>query len=459
MLWTASDIATLTFGSLEGNTTWACNDLVLDGRQTKTGDLFVAVKGNALDGHDYLAQAAANGAVAALVEHSVPNAPLPLCVVRSTPKALEQLGAAARRRFTGKALAITGSVGKTTTKEMLLQALTASGSTQASRASYNNWLGVPFTLACLKPETRFGIFEVGMNHPFEITPLTSQIRPDMALVTWVAETHIENMGSLEAIAHAKAELFDGLPKDGVVMLPHDNPHYALLQKLAYSKSLNQVYGFGKDAPHTRLLDLKASADALFIEADILGEQVKTQLAMGGVHHVGNVLATLLAAKLLTGSAKQAAAALDGFGAITGRGQRHELADGIKLIDDSYNASPTAMIAAIESFGLEPKRRVAVLGDMRELGETARSFHESLAEPLLNSGVEALYICGPNMAYLAEKLGGKLPVVVWQPDSEALLPHVLSGLQTNDTVLVKGSLGSKMKRIVEALLKKKTEHAV
>lgn len=453
VLWTAQDIATLTLGVPHGGTAWSCQAFTLDGRGAKSGDVYVAIKGKVHDGHDFVAQAAQNGATAALVERVIPDVTIPQMQVRDAQKALEQLGAAARRRYTGKTIAITGSVGKTTTKELMQQALGASGTTQVSRASYNNFLGVPFTLANLYSHTQFGVFEVGMNHPFEIMPLTNQIRPDIAVVTWTSEAHIENMGSLAAIAHAKAELFDGLSQDGIAVLPADNDQMDALTALAKAKSVQGIYSFGKTGVHATLRDVSLEPNGMVIEAEILGERIKTRPALTGAHHAGNVLAALLTAKLLTGSAQTAAAALEGFTGITGRGARINLTlngnTPITLIDESYNASPTAVRCAIESLGHEPGRHVAILGDMRELGGIARDMHLSLADPLRSANVKLALLCGENMAHLKAAIEQDIETA-WYPDSATLLPHVLAKLHGNDTVLVKGSLSMKMKQIVEML---------
>ncbi|MBX6320546.1 MAG: UDP-N-acetylmuramoylalanyl-D-glutamyl-2, 6-diaminopimelate--D-alanyl-D-alanine ligase, partial [Rhodospirillaceae bacterium] len=367
------------------------------------------------------------------------------------------LGRAARARCRGRFLAVTGSVGKTGTKEALRLALEAHGPTHASSGNLNNQWGVPLSLARLPPDARFGVFELGMNHPGEIAPLARQVRPHVAIVTTVEAVHLEFFPSVEAIADAKAEVFEGMDGDGAAVLNRDNPMFEGLAGAARGGGLGRIVGFGRDPrAEARLLDCRLHGSGSDVSAAILGERLDYALPVPGLHHVLNSLAVLAAVALAGGEPAVAAAALARLRPIEGRGARlHVPAAGgtIEVIDESYNASPVAVRAALEVLARSRPggggRRIAVLGDMLELGREGPRLHAELAEAVVGAGVDLVLTAGALMRHLSEAL----PPERRGPhaaDSAALLPAVIDTVRPGDVVLVKGSLGSRMKPIVEAL---------
>ncbi len=457
VLWTADEAAAATGGRATRD--WRAVGVSIDSRSVKQNELFVALQGPSFDGHDFVAAALKAGAAAALV-HRAPadlSTDAPLLIVDDTMRALEALGQAARRRSSATFLAVTGSVGKTGTKEMLRLALAASGPTYASTGNLNNQWGVPLSLSNMARDCVYAVFELGMNHAGEIGPLSRQVRPKIAIITTVEPAHLEFFASVEAIADAKAEIFEGLDGDGIAILNHDNPHYARLVQAAVAHGVGRVVGFGRHADaRARLVQCTLSASASQIEADILGEPVSYRLQMPGLHWALNSLAVLAAAKSAGVELAAAAATLAQLQPLKGRGQRMKIAAArgtFELIDESYNASPAAMRAAFQVLAQarpgQGGRRIAVLGDMRELGETARLLHADLAPDLKSARVDLVFTVGP----LMEWLHASLPETVratHAPDSQALIPAVVEAVRAGDVVLVKGSLGSRMAPIVEAL---------
>ncbi len=378
--------------------------------------------------------------------------------------ALVALGKAARTRFRGKVIAVTGSAGKTGSKEMLATALAALGKTHASQKSYNNHVGVPLTLALMPRDAAYAVIEMGMNHAGELTTLTAQVRPHIAIVTTIEPAHIEHFGSIEKIADAKAEIFSGLTADDkgsapVAILNIDNTMFTRLKNAAAHNTAVRVLSFGEDDhADTRLTDCTLHADSSKITADVTGDTVRMKLNIPGKHIAQNALAVLTAIKAAGGDLPKAVAALEAAQAVSGRGARLTLMiDGspppVTLIDESYNANPGSMRAALETFAMtEPPaggRRIAVLGDMLELGKDGPQLHAELANPLLKSRVDLLFCCGPMMDALYQTLPP-----AWRgahtPDSKALVTPLLEAIKPGDVLLVKGSLGSKMAYIVEAL---------
>lgn len=467
-LWTAFETAAATGGALCARggdperwiaEEWAASGLSIDTRTLEPGEMFVALI-DARDGHDYVNSAFERGASAALVARAPENAPdgAPLLIVRDTLEGLRDLARAARLRNFGKRIAVTGSVGKTSTKEMLRAAFSAFGRVHASDKSFNNHWGVPLTLARMPIESDFGIFEIGMNHAGEITPLTRLAAPHVAIVTTVAPAHLEFFGTVEKIAEAKAEIFLGVVKGGTAVLPIDNDHFALLRQRAAEAGVARILTFGEDPrADVRLLSYRGDGARAEIAASVFGERLEFALDAPGRHQAMNALAVIAAARALGVSAARAGAGLAGLGAAAGRGAQStvRLASGaeIVLIDESYNANPTSMAAAFAVLAqTTPKRagrRIAVLGQMLELGPQGPALHAGLAQPLLAAGIDALYVAGALMDHLWEKTPPALRAGK-AVDARALAPTILQALKDGDIVMVKGSNGSKVSEIVAAI---------
>jgi UDP-N-acetylmuramoyl-tripeptide--D-alanyl-D-alanine ligase len=451
-LWTADQLRAATGGTLAGEAT--VGGVSIDSRQVRPGELFVALHG-ARDGHDFVADALARGAACAMVDREPPGVTpdAPLLRVADTLAGLAALGAAGRGRSGARVVAVTGSVGKTTTKEMLRQALSACGATHAAEASHNNHWGVPLTLARLPREAAFAVVEIGMNHRGEIAPLARLARPHAAVITAVAPAHIGHLGSLEAIADEKVDILAGLEPGGSAILPRDNPMFPRLAAVA-ARCGARIVGFG-EAPEAeaRLLSYEGTAEAGRAEVDLHGRRLRLDLAAPGQHMAMNALAALAACAALGADPGIAAAALSSFGAMAGRGMRVtlHLPDGgtALLLDDSYNASTASIRAGLAVLAAQPaRRRLAVLGDMRELGAYGPALHAELA-PDVAAAADLVFCCGPLMRHLYDALpAGRRGA--HEPDSERLAPIVRTALRPGDAVLVKGSLGSRMKAVVEAL---------
>jgi UDP-N-acetylmuramoyl-tripeptide--D-alanyl-D-alanine ligase len=419
----------------------------IDTRTIAPGDLFVALKTDSGDGHNHLAEALHKGAAGVLV-HAETNLPdnAPALIVHDTMAALTALGAFARTRFEGAVVAITGSVGKTTTKEMLRTALAACGPTHAATASYNNHWGVPLTLARMPPAAAYAIIEIGMNHPGEIAPLARLAAPDAALITTIASAHIGHMGSLDAIADEKASVSQGILQGGTAILPADSAQFPRLRAAMPTNIHVTTFGNGD------LRDVHADADGSTVRAIINGTQIDFRLHVPGRHMVLNALAALHAAAAVGADLPTCAHALESFQAVSGRGARRLLLGGAAtLLDESYNASSASVRAALAVLKLLPAtRRIAVLGDMLELGAHSEAEHAGLAGAV-NDSADVLYACGPWMKCLFDEIDPARRGL-HAPDSEALAPAVCASLRPGDTVLVKGSLGSRMRVVVDALEK-------
>lgn len=463
-LWSTEDFLTAVKGRLVGTAPPALGGVSIDSRTLNPGDAFFAIVGDALDGHDYVLAALEKGAGLAVVAEerigAIDKANGALVAVADTLTAMEDLGRAARARAAARIAAITGSVGKTSTKEALRAALERSGPVHASVRSFNNHWGVPLTLSQMPADAAFGVFEIGMNHPGEITPLVKMVRPHVAVITTVAPVHLAYFNSVDEIARAKAEIFLGLEPGGVAVLNRDNEHFDLLAGLARDAGVGRVVSFGThDGAEARAEKIVPHDSCTCVAARILGRDVTFKIGAPGRHLVGNALAVLAAVDLLGGNLALAALALGTYTPPSGRGQRHDLRlrDGTALlIDDSYNANPASMRAAIALLGAaEPAgrgRRVAVLGDMLELGETSRDLHAALAEPLAEAGVDRVHCAGPDMQALWQALpsGRRGAYAEVSADIEsALLRDVMPG----DVIMIKGSAGSRMTPLAEALRKR------
>jgi UDP-N-acetylmuramoyl-tripeptide--D-alanyl-D-alanine ligase len=456
-LWTDAQAAAATGG--RNTAPWTANGVSIDSRSLAPRDLFVALRGPSFDGHDFIAKAFESGAAAALSHRRpAPDAPPgALLLVEDTMAALRSLGAAARARSRARFIGVTGSVGKTSTKEALAHCLRAQAPTAASAASLNNHWGLPLSLSRLPHDAVYGVFELGMNHPGEIRDLTGLLRPAVALIINVEAVHIGHFDSLEQIADAKAEIFEGMPPDGVAVLNRDNPHFARLVEKARAAGVGRVIGFGRDAAaEARLIDCRLEATGSRVEAEILGARLNYRVGLPGSHWVANSLAVLATVAAAGADVARAANELADIEAVAGRGVRREieLPDGsFTLIDDSYNANVNSMCAAFEVLGravVGPKgRRIAILGDMLELGARARAMHLALARPLQDAGIDLVLTCGPEMAALQDALPAALRGG-HGADSSALAPIATAILAAGDVVLIKGSLGSRMTLLVEAL---------
>ncbi len=458
-LWIVDELVEATGGELMGSVSEAFNGVSIDSRTVAQGDVFVAIKGERTDGHDYVASALQAGAGIAVVSYVTQEmcSAGPLLVVNDTLQALGDLGRAARQRSSAKIIAVTGSVGKTTTKEALRLALSASGATHASPASYNNHWGVPLSLARMPLNTVYGVFEIGMNHAGEITPLTQMAQPHVAIITQIAESHLGHFGSLDDIAAAKAEVFAGVEEGGAAVIVRDSPYYERLAMAARADGIHKVVSFGRhDSADVRLSDLVLHSTCSCVTAKIFEEDVCFKVGAAGEHVVINCLAVLAAVKLVGGDLAKAAIALAGLSAPKGRGVRSKLKTpfgNFILVDESYNANPASMRAALALLQqLKPQksgRRIAVLGDMLELGQCADEFHAELAGVIEQSRVATVFACGKHMARLWEALPEALRGH-YADTSEGLRGPLLAAIDAGDVVMIKGSLGSRMGVLVDAI---------
>jgi UDP-N-acetylmuramoyl-tripeptide--D-alanyl-D-alanine ligase len=444
-LWTSVELRDATGGTLAAEV--AVTGVSIDSRSVAPGDLFVALR-DARDGHGFVADALARGAAAAMVDAPV-QADARQLHVRDTLAGLQALGVAGRGRSAARVLGVTGSVGKTTTKEMLRALLSAMGPTHGAVASYNNHWGVPLTLARMPREAAHAVIEIGMNHPGEIAPLARMARPHVALITAIEAAHIGHMGSLEAIAREKAAILGGLEPGGVAVLPAGSPFLALLREAA-GPSRVMTFGEGGEAHPTRIA---ADAEGSDIEAVVAGTRVAFRLGTPGLHMAGNAVAALAAVAALGADVAKVAGVLKDFRALAGRGDRRAIAtrDGGRavLLDEAYNGQPPSMRAALALLRLLPaRRRIAVLGQMGELGDFARDEHAGLA-PHVGASADLVFACGPMMRHALEALPPR-QVGAWAATSAELAPLVAAALRDGDAVLVKGSLATGMKTVVQAL---------
>lgn len=458
-LWQFDALVLAAGGAADGAPSRAITGFSIDTRQLAPGEVFVALK-DARDGHDFVTTAFANGASAALVAEGYrrQDGDGALIRVADTLKALEGVGRSARERLGPEArvVAVTGSVGKTTTKEMMRACLTRLGPTHAADRSFNNHWGVPLTLARMPRQTRFGVFEIGMNHPGEIAPLSDLVRPHVAIITTVEPVHLEHFASVEDIARAKAEIFSGLEPGGTAVLNMDNAYFPILREAAEARGAIVKSFSGRGASGATLA---ADLAALRFED---GKTVveagpwRYRMAIPGDHMVMNSLAVAAALDALGVDVAVALDALSTMRPPEGRGTRTEIFLGegtLLLIDESYNANPASMRAALAVLGRLPRsdwpRRVAVLGDMLELGADSPALHAALCEGIDAASADLVFAAGPEMAHLYERLpparqGG------WAPTSRDLEAQLLAALRPGDAVMIKGSNGSRMGRLVEAV---------
>lgn len=456
--WTANDIAIATHGKTTGR--WTATSVAIDTRKIEPGALFVALAGTKVDGHNFVAQALAEGAVGALVSERIEGVDeAKLVLVSDVETALQDLGIAARERSRAKFVGITGSVGKTGAKEMLAAALLPLGKVSATTGNLNNHLGVPLTLANLPLDTEFAIIEMGMNHAGEISPLSHWSRPHVSLITTVEAVHIEFFPSVSAIADEKATIMDGMGGAGVAILNADNAHFPRLKKYAETRGLDRILSFGAGTnANCQLVDWRIRDDHMWIEAIIAGTTLSYTLGCIGKHWALASVATLGIVDALGEDVAQAAAALAAFHEPKGRGRIQKLAyqsGHLRLIDDCYNASPVSVhgaiekVAAIRDAGAPRARTVVVLGDMLELGEHAEEMHVGLAPALINNQMDLVFAAGSFMKKLYDALPESMRGA-YQTSSAALAPLVVEQLRPADLVLVKGSRGSRMDAVVKAI---------
>jgi len=448
-LWTSAEIEAATGG--KASAPFKASGVTFDSREVGPGDLFVAMPGTVHDGHSFVALAFASGAAAALVSQPVEG---PHVLVADVAGALTAMAVTARQRMQGIVLGVTGSVGKTSTKEALAAALERSrrGSVHKSVKSYNNHTGVPLSLARMPRDSAFAVLEMGMNNAGEIAALTRLVRPHVAIVTSVAPAHIENLGSIEAIADAKGEIFQGLEEGGIAIIPEDSRQRDRLVRAARDLAERVVtFGLSQEADVTALQAVRSEDGGYLITARLVDSELTYSLSQRGEHWVTNSLAVLAAVEAVGADVAAAGLALADMRGLKGRGERHRIpVDGGEalLIDESYNANPASMAATLKSLGAEEaQRRIAVLGPMRELGEHADDLHAALAEPVLAANVDRLILIGEDMAPLSEVLDGRVATdrAATVDEAGALL---LSLLRAGDVVLVKASNSVGLAKLVD-----------
>jgi UDP-N-acetylmuramoyl-tripeptide--D-alanyl-D-alanine ligase len=463
-LWTFEDFLAAMKGRPVGVKPEVVSGISIDSRTVEPGEAFFAIQGDRFDGHNFTTRALSGGAVTAVVAESrlaaMGRISGSLTVVSDVLEALGDLGRAARARSDANIVAITGSVGKTGTKEMLARALEPNGPVHFSPASFNNHWGVPLTLARLPIEASYGVFEIGMNHAGEIEPLVKMVRPHAAIVTTVEPVHLEYFNDVKEIARAKGEIFNGLEPGGAAIINRDNPHYGALARMARKAGADSIVAFGAHGKSDAWLEKVAlKEDCSCVSATILGEPVSYKIGAPGRHLVQNSLAVLAAVAVVGGDLAKAALSLAELVAPEGRGTRHRLVLGQDdeaeaiLIDESYNANPASMRAAIALLGQQNPgqggRRIAVLGDMRELGENAAALHGELAEALAKAKVDSVFMSGPLMAALRDALPSR-HLGGYAESASELEPLVFDSLAPGDVVMVKGSNASRMGALVEAM---------
>jgi UDP-N-acetylmuramoyl-tripeptide--D-alanyl-D-alanine ligase len=448
-LWTSDEIAAATGGTASGS--FQVSGIAFDSREVEPGFLFVAMPGTVHDGHDFIAAAFAAGAAAAIVSQPIE---FPHVLVDDVAAALEALARKSRDRSKAIILGVTGSVGKTSTKEALYAALDRNrpGRVHRSVKSYNNHTGVPLSLARMPREAEFAVLEMGMNNKGEIAALARQVRPHVALITAIAPAHIENLGSEEAIADAKAEIFGALEEDGVAIVPNDTPHRDRLVRAA-RRQADRIITFGSgDADVHAVHAVAAEGGGSLISAALLERELTFTISQRGEHWVSNALAVLAAVEAVGADVALAGLALADLGGLKGRGARHSVPmDGgeVLLIDESYNANPASMAATLKSLGEERDvtRRIAVLGPMRELGEHSAKLHGGLAPAVIDAHVDELILIGEEMRPLAEQVVGKVPLDIVGSVDEAT-SALLAKLRPGDAVLVKASNSVGLAKLVE-----------
>jgi UDP-N-acetylmuramoyl-tripeptide--D-alanyl-D-alanine ligase len=450
-LWTARAIAAATGGTASADFT--VQGVAFDSREVTQGDLFIAMKGEFADGHAFIDNAIAAGAAGIVCENTIDH---PHVHVADSAAALNALGIASRARSHGRIIGVTGSAGKTGTKEALFAALDRfrPGKAHRSVKSYNNHVGVPLSLARMPSTADYGVFEMGMNHAGELAELTRMVRPHVAIVTTIAPAHMEFFGSEEAIADAKGEIFEGLEPGGTAIIPFDSPHYARLRAKAERHAANIVsFGFNEGADVRAVDWLPDGQGGSLVTAQVQESLLCFTIAQAGAHWVANSLAVLAAVKAVGGDLPAAGLAFAEMGGLAGRGARHrvDVSGGqILVIDESYNANPASMAATIDQLGTESAdRKVAILGAMKELGAGGEAWHAGLAAPLVAAGVQFALLVGEEMAPLAKALEGRIDFE-HVPAHSAAVGRLGDLIRPGDAVLVKGSNSVGLSHVVTAL---------
>lgn len=464
-LWTGEAFAEAVGGRPIGLLPKSVFGVSIDTRSLKAGEAFFAITGDRTDGHNFLTAAAAAGASVLVVGEgrlaAMGRITTPMIVVPDVLRALERLGEAARERGRAKVIAVTGSAGKTTTKEALRQALGTVGSVHAADKSFNNHWGVPLTLSRMPEACDYAVFEIGMNHPGEIRPLTKLVKPDIAIVTLIAAAHLGHFESLEEIADAKAEIFEGLAEGGAALINRDDAHYDRLRATAEKAGVRRILGFGEHASADyRLVSFTLAGDHSTASVSIRGEEIGLRVGAPGRHILQNALAVLGAADLAGADVLKAAEGLAEWQAERGRGQRHALphpkGGTLTLIDESYNANPASMRAALALLAATPTakdgRRIAVLGDMLELGKHSEGLHAGLAEAVLLARPDLVLLAGAEMSALAKALPTSI-AVEHRASVDELQPVLLDAASGGDVIMVKSSNGIGSSRLVDALVER------
>ncbi|WP_439272074.1 UDP-N-acetylmuramoylalanyl-D-glutamyl-2,6-diaminopimelate--D-alanyl-D-alanine ligase [Pseudochrobactrum sp. HB0163] len=468
ILWKSADMVKAMEGRPVGNLPEGVTGISIDSRTLRKGEAFFAIKGDVFDGHDFATAAMAAGAgLLVVTEARLPalgKLQVPMIVVDDVLAALTRLGLAARKRSAAQIIAVTGSVGKTTTKEALRHVLSACGKVHASAASFNNHWGVPLTLARMPEDADYGVFEIGMNHHNEIRPLVKMVQPHVAVITQIAAAHLGHFANLEEIATAKAEIFEGVLPGGYALLNRDDKRFRQLEALAEAAGIEHIATFGENARSTyRLRDLVMKPDCSCITLSLNGREAVVKIGAPGRHMVQNMLAVIGAAHLAGADMTKVVLALGTLQAEAGRGAQYRLRHGegiFTLIDESYNANPASMRAALALLEATPPqgeraqagRRIAVLGDMLELGKQSSKLHGDLARPIVDAHVNMLFIGGAHMNALKSAMPAEIQVE-YRDNVDDLLPLVVKAVRPGDVVMIKSSKSIGFVKIVDALLKK------
>ncbi|EJF91445.1 UDP-N-acetylmuramoylalanyl-D-glutamyl-2,6-diaminopimelate--D-alanyl-D-alanine ligase [Bartonella melophagi] len=463
VLWDKQTLLSVMNGLSIGCLPDAFSGISIDSRSLIEGDIFFCIKGNSLDGHDFAAQAYAKGAGVLVVAQNrlakMKKLAAPLIVVPDVLKALEKLAQAARERSKAKIIAVTGSVGKTTTKEALKQALGSVGRVYANLGSFNNCWGVPLTLARMPADSDYGIFEIGMNHKDEIRPLVKLVRPHVALITHIAAGHIGFFKNLEEIADAKAEIFEGLDDGGVALLNADSHFFSRLVQKAEQCGVKKILSFGEsqDANY-QAKEIHLLTDCSCVTMHFSNQDITVKIGAPGRHIVQNILGVLAVCDVVGADLVRVSLALNRFSLPKGRGNRYRLSlpngGEFYLIDESYNANPASMCAALDLLAAGPVgvrgRKIAILGDMLELGVYSEKLHRGLVKPICISGANPVFLVGKAMKFLANELSTYVKVH-YSEHTEELLPLILKEISEGDLIMIKSSHSIGLSRIVVALL--------
>lgn len=463
-LWDIDEFLAATGGRPLGDMPEGVNGISIDTRTLESQDAFFAIKGDQFDGHGFVTKAAGNGAALGVVSEdklvALGGVTLPLVVVGDVLEAMGRLGVAARARSKARIIAITGSVGKTTTKEMLRTLLAPCGKVHASVASYNNHWGVPLTLSRMARDTKYGIFEIGMNHPGEIEPLVKMVRPHVGLITTVAAVHLGAFSNINEIAKAKGEIFSGIETGGSALINRDIKQHALLLKMAKDAGVDNVVGFGKKrGAKFWIKEFMSSAHGSQISARLDGKKVELDLKLPGAHMVSNLVCAMGAACLVGADMDKVIGATANIGAVKGRGEITVYGEGrraITLIDESYNANPASMEAALNVLGMQSPtgkgRRIAVLGDMLELGKSSHKLHKELIKPIRNANIDRVWLAGNDIEALVGEMDARV-LAGHFINAELMEKALLKDIKPGDIVMFKASLGIKFGPLVEAVKKR------